>query len=186
MPKSGEFIGDIDAIRRRARAHLESGAKTDAYELDAGTAISLLNDAVATELVCVLRYKLHAIMAQGIHSESVKKEFEAHAAEEQEHMDMLAERINQLGGKPDLDPAHVASRAASQYVAVDDLIDMIKENLVAERIAIDTYRSLIEWFGTKDPTTRTLLEKILAKEEEHASDMHDLLVAHQGTPMLRN
>jgi bacterioferritin len=180
------FVADIEEIRRRARVRLEDGARTPGYTLDATTAIGLLNDAVATELICVLRYKFHAIMAQGINSESVKKEFEEHAAEEQEHMEMLAERINQLGGKPDLNPANVTKRAASEYVEGDDLVDMIKENLVAERIAIDTYRLLISFFGEEDPTTRIMLEKILAQEEEHANDMHDLLVAHEGKPMLRN
>ncbi len=186
MSKPGSFVADIADIRRRARTRLEDGAKTAGYEGDVTTAIALLNDAVASEIVCVLRYKFHAIMAQGIHSEGVKKEFEAHAAEEQEHVEWLAQRINQLGGKPDFNPANLSSRAASQYVEGENLIDMIKENLIAERIAIDIYRGLVHWFGEKDPTTRILLEKILAKEEEHANDMHDLLVAHQGTPMLRH
>ena len=186
MAKAGNFVAEIEEIRRRARVRLEDGAKTSAYALDVTMAIDLLNDAVATELVCVLRYKFHAIMAQGINSDSVRKEFEAHASEEQEHMEMLAQRINQLGGKPDLNPATISSRAHSEYIEGDNLIDMIKENLVAERVAIDTYRLLISFFGDKDPTTRTMLETILAKEEEHASDMHDLLVAHEGKPMLRN
>lgn len=159
---------------------------TSSYELDVEKAISLLNDAVATEIVCVLRYKFHAIMAQGIHSEGVKQEFEAHAVEEQEHLEMLAERINQLGGKPDFNPANLLTRSASEYVEGDNLVDMIKENLVAERVAIDVYRMMIAFFGEKDSTTRTMLEKILAQEEEHANDMHDLLVAHEGKPMLRN
>jgi len=182
----GNFVSDIEEMRRRARLHLEDGAKTAGYELDVKTAIALLNDAVATELVCVLRYKFHAIMATGINSESVRKEFEAHASEEQGHMELLAQRINQLGGKPDLNPANISTRAASEYVEGDNLIEMIKENLVAERIAIDNYRAMIKFFGEKDPTTRTMLEQILAKEEEHANDMHDLLVAHEGRPMLRN
>ena len=186
MAKAGSFVADIEEIRRRARTHLEEGAKTSSYELDVTTAIKLLNDCVATEIVCVLRYKFHAIMAQGINSESVKAEFEEHAREEQEHMDLLAERINQLGGKPEMNPANVTSRAASEYIEGDNLVEMIKENLVAERIAIDTYRSLVNWFGDKDSTTRTMLEKILAQEEEHANDMHDLLVAHEGKPMLKN
>lgn len=186
MAKAGSFVANIEEIRSRARMHLEDGAKTAGYELDVETACKLLNDCVATEIVCVLRYKFHAIMAQGINSESVKAEFEQHASEEQEHMDMLAERINQLGGKPDLNPANVTARASSEYIEGDNLVEMIKENLVAERIAIDTYRSLVRWFGEKDPTTRTMLEKILAQEEEHANDMHDLLVAHEGRPMLKN
>lgn len=180
----GAFVINLEEIRKRARAHLEDGAKTASYALDVERACSLLNEAIATELVCILRYKFHAIMAQGIHSESVKKEFEAHAEEEQEHMEMLAERVNQLGGKPDFNPATLLARSASEYVEGDDLIDMIQENLVAERIAIDTYRAMIDFFGEKDTTTRRMLEKILAKEEEHANDMHDLLVAHEGKPTL--
>jgi bacterioferritin len=189
MPKpsqAGTNVTDREAIRRRARENLEDGAKTAGYPLDVDAALRLLDEAVATEMVCVLRYKFHATMAQGINSESVKKEFEQHAAEEQEHADMLCERIAQLGGKPNLDPRELASRAASQYVEGTDLVDMIKEDLVAERIAIDSYRTMIEFFGNQDPTTRAMLEKILAKEEEHATDMHDLLVAHEGKPMLKN
>lgn len=181
----GAFVINLEQIRARARAHLDEGAKTGSYALDPKRACALLNEAIATELVCTLRYKFHAIMAQGIHSESVKKEFEAHAEEEQEHMERIAERVSQLGGKPDFDPATLLARSASEYVEGDDLIDMIEENLVAERIAIDTYRAMIAFFGEADPTTRRLLEEILAKEEEHANDMHDLLVAHEGRPMRR-
>jgi bacterioferritin len=136
--EAGKFVADMDAIRRHARASLEDGARTAGYSLDVERAIALLNDAVATEMVCMLRYQFHAIMAQGIHSESVKAEFEAHAAEEQQHMSLLAARINQLGGKPDLDPANASKRAASEYVEGENLLDMIRENLVAERIGIDT------------------------------------------------
>lgn len=172
------FVHDIKEIRRRARAHLEQGAVTENYGLDLETAIKMLNEAVATELVCVLRYKYHATMATGIASEGVKAEFEEHAREEAEHMDWLVERINQLGGKPNLSPDGLLSRSSSEYVEGNSLTDMIREDLVAERIAVETYREMIRFFGDKDPTTRILLEKILQKEEEHASDMHDLLQAH--------
>jgi bacterioferritin len=186
MATSGSFSTDIAAIRQRARDHLEQGALTQNYGGDVATAISLLNDAVATEIVCVLRYRYHAITATGIASDAVKKEFAEHADEEQEHMLWLADRINQLGGTPDMDPSGVSSRAASEYVEGEDLVDMIRENLIAERIAIETYRDMIRYFADKDPTTRVLLEKILAKEEEHADEMHDLLVAREGRPMLEH
>lgn len=185
MTKQASFSTDIDAIRKRARQNLEQGALTENYGGDPKVAIELLNGAVATEIVCVLRYKAHAVIATGIASESVKEEFAQHAIEEGQHLDWLAERINQLGGKPNLNPEGLTSRAASQYVEGENLVDMIRENLVAERIAVEHYRDLVRWFGEKDPTTRTLLEKILAMEEEHANDMHDLLVAHEGRPMLK-
>ena len=156
------------------------GALTSNYGGDVETSIRLLNAAVATEIVCILRYRYHAIAATGIASESVKQEFEEHAGEEEQHLIWIAERINQLGGKPDLNPDGVSKRAASQFVEGEDLVDMIKENLVAERIAIETYRDMVRYFADKDPTTRVLLEKVLAQEEEHANDMHDLLVAHEG------
>jgi bacterioferritin len=184
MSAPRSFSSDIAAIRQRARDHLEQGALTANYGGDVGTAIALLNEAVATELVCVLRYRYHAITATGIASDSVREEFAEHADEEGEHMLWLAERINQLGGTPNLNPEGLTERAASQYVEGENLVDMIKENLVAERIAIETYRDLIRYFAEKDPTTRVLLERILAKEEEHADEMHDLLVAHEGRPML--
>jgi len=185
MGSKGTFATDIAAIRKRAREKLEMGAVTQNYGGDPQTAISLLNEAVATEIVCVLRYKYHAVAASGIASESVKEEFAQHAKEEEQHLDWLAERINQLGGKPNLNPEGLLTRAASQYEEGDNLVDMIRENLVAERIAIEHYRDLIRYFGDKDPTTRTLLEKVLAQEEEDANDMHDLLVAHEGKPMLK-
>ena len=181
----GTFSTDIAAIRKRAREKLEMGALTPNYGGDPKTAIALLNEALATEIVCVLRYKYHAVAASGIDSESVKKEFAQHAREEEQHLDWIAERINQLGGKPDMNPDGVTSRAASQYAEGENLVDMIRENLVAERIAIEHYRDLIRFFGEKDPTTRTLLERVLAQEEEHANDMHDLLVTHEGKPMLK-
>src|SRR5262249_46695539 len=141
---------------------------------------------VATEIVCILRYRFHAITATGIASEAVKAEFEQHAREEEQHLLWIAERINQLGGKPNMNPDGVSRRAASQYVEGHNLVDMIKENLVAERIAIETYRDMIRYFAEKDPTTRVILERVLAQEEEHANDMHDLLVAREGRPMLEH
>ena len=157
---------------------------TGNYQGDVERAIALLNHAVATEIVCVLRYKYHAVVATGISSEAVKEEFTQHAKEEEQHLDYLTERINQLGGKPNLNPEGLRSRAASQYVEGENLVDMIKENLVAERVAVETYRDMIRYFADKDPTTRVMLEKILAQEEEHANDMHDLLVEREGRPML--
>jgi bacterioferritin len=148
------------------------------------TAIRLLNSVVATEMICTMRYRYHAVVAAGISSDAVKAEFEEHARDEEEHMMWAAERINQLGGNPDLNPATVTGRSASQYIEGQNLVDMIKENLIAERIAVETYRDLVRYFAEKDPTTRILLERILAKEEEHANDMHDLLVSHEGEPML--
>ena len=184
MATSGSFASDIAAIRKRAREHLERGALTPNYGGDVDTTIALLNDAVATEIVCILRYRFHAIAATGLASDSVKAEFVEHAGDEEQHMLWLADRINQLGGKPEMDPAGVSARSATQYVEGANLVDMIRENLVAERIAIETYRDLIRYFADKDPTTRVLLEKILAQEEDHANDMHDLLVTHEGRPML--
>jgi bacterioferritin len=183
--REGWFISDIESIRRRARAQLEAGAVTDNYQGDVKLAIDLLNHAVATEIVCVLRYKFHAIAATGISSDAVKQEFSEHAKEEEEHLDMLCERINQLGGKPNMNPEGLLSRAASEYVEGTNLIEMIKENLVAERVAIETYREMVRYFGVKDSTTRTMLERILSQEEEHANDMHDLLVQHEGRPPLK-
>ena len=181
---TGWFLADIQAIRRHARAQLSAGAVTDNYQGDLKYAVELLNHAVATEIVCVLRYKYHAVVATGISSDAVKAEFAEHAKEEEEHLDMLCERINQLGGKPNMNPEGLLSRAASQYIEGKNLIDMIKENLVAERVAIETYREMVRYFGEKDPTTRTMLERILSQEEEHANDMHDLLVQHEGRPIM--
>src|SRR5712671_3103740 len=182
MSAPGAFLADIKEIRRRARQHLGSGAVTQNYGGKVEDAIAILNHAVATEIVCVLRYKFHAVCATGIASEAVKEEFAQHAKEEEQHLDLLAERINQLGGKPNLNPDGVGSRAASEYVEGENLIDMIKEDLVAERVAIETYRDMVRHFGNKDVTTRVLLERILTQEEEHANDMHDLLVTHEGRP----
>jgi bacterioferritin len=179
------FLTDVKELRRRAREQIEKGAVTDDYGLDPKQAIELLQTALATEIVCVLRYTMHAVTATGIASEGPKEEFEQHAKDEREHMETIAERINQLGGTPDFNPEGLATRSASQYGASDlDLVGMLKENLIAERIAIEHYRELVRFFGEKDPTTRIMLEGILAKEEEHANDMHDLLVAHEGAPML--
>lgn len=178
MSQNGPFVSDIKAIRQRARAHLDDGAVTKNYGGDITTAVKLLNEAVATEIVCILRYKYHATMAVGIASEGVKAEFAQHAQEEMQHLDWLTERINQLGGKPNMDPQGLLSRSSAEYVEGDTLVDMIRENLVAERIAVEVYREMIRFFGDKDPTTRIMLERILEQEEEHASDMHDLLVAH--------
>jgi len=179
------FLTDVKELRRRAREQIEKGAVTQDYGLDTKQAIDLLQNALATEIVCVLRYTMHAVAATGISSEGPKAEFAQHAKEEQGHMDLIAERINQLGGTPNFDPQGLASRAASQFGSSDlDLVGMIKENLIAERIAIEHYRELIAYFGGEDPTTRSMLEGILAMEEEHANDMHDLLVAREGKPML--
>lgn len=173
--KQGDFVSDIDAIRKRARQHIENGAVTDSYQGNRDTVIKVLNDALATELVCVLRYKRHYYMASGINSEAVKNEFLEHAGEEQEHADQIAERITQLDGEPDLNPEGLVDRSHSEYVEGTTLIDMIREDLVAERIAIESYSEIIRYVGEKDPTTRRMLEKILAKEEEHADDMKTLL-----------
>lgn len=178
------FLTDVTALRRKAREHIDKGPVTGNYDGDVKQAIDILQTVLATEIVCVLRYTMHAIAAVGIDSESVKEEFLEHAGEEQEHMNAVAERINQLGGKPNFNPDGLASRSASEYGSADELIDMIKENLIAERIACEHYRELVRYFAEKDPTTRVMLEGILATEEEHANDMHDLLVAHQGRPFL--
>jgi bacterioferritin len=182
--KKKPFLTDVKTLRERARKHLTTGAVTSTYAGNAKTTIEILQAVLATEVVCVLRYTMHAVAAQGISSEGVKAEFAQHATEEREHMMQVAERINQLGGKPDFNPTGLASRATSEYGKAENLIEMIKENLIAERIAVDHYRELIRYFGNDDPGTRSMLEVILLKEEEHANDMHDLLVAHEGHPML--
>lgn len=179
------FVSDISELRRRARVSIERGPVTDNYEGEVQQAIDLLQTALATEIVCVLRYTMHAVAAVGIDSESVKEEFAEHAKDEREHMEQIAERINQLGGTPNLNPEGLHTRSASEYGSAEKLIDMIKENLVAERIAVEHYRELVRYFGEKDPTTRVMMEGILAQEEEHANDMHDLLVAHEGRPFLQ-
>ncbi len=178
------FLTDVKTLRDRARKNIASGGVTFTYEGDVKKTIDILQAVLATEIVCVLRYTMHAVAAQGISSEGVKAEFAQHAKEEQGHMNEVAERINQLGGVPDFNPTTLTSRAASEYGTAGNLVEMIKENLIAERIAVDHYRELIRYFGDEDPGTRTMLEGILVVEEEHANDMHDLLVAHQGHPML--
>ncbi len=182
---SQPFLSDIQELRRRAREQIEKGAVTQDYSLDPKQSIDLLQTALATEIVCVLRYTMHAISATGIASEGPKEEFEEHAKDERDHMEWIAERINQLGGTPNMSPEGLATRSATQYGRDDlDLVGMLKENLIAERIAIEHYRELVHFFGEKDPTSRTLMERILSVEEDHANDMHDLLVAHEGSPML--
>jgi bacterioferritin len=173
------FLSDIQEIRRRARQHIEKGAVTDNYKADLNTAIRVLNEALATEIVCVLRYKRHHYMAKGIHAKAVAEEFLEHANEEQTHADQIAERIVQLNGEPNFNPEGLLMRSHSEYAEGQTLADMIQEDLVAERIAIDSYSEIIRYFGEKDPTTRRLMEEILAKEEEHADDMSTLL-AHVG------
>jgi bacterioferritin len=170
-----QFVLDIKTIRERARREIENGAVTPGYKAKTPVVLRLLNDALATELVCILRYKRHYFMAQGLSSESVKSEFLEHAKEEQEHADAIAERIVQLGGQPNLSPEGLLDRSHSQYAEGTTLLDMIKEDLVAERIAIDSYRQMIEYIGGDDPTTRRLLEEVTAKEEEHAEDLASLL-----------
>lgn len=170
-----EFLSDIKTLRERARRHIENGAVTEGYKADREKVVKVLNEALATEIVCVLRYKRHHYMARGIHAEAVAAEFLEHANEEQQHADQIAERITQLDGEPDFNPAGLLSRSHSEYVEGGSLLDMIKEDLVAERIAIDSYGEIVRYLGDKDPTTRRLMEEILAKEEEHADDMANLL-----------
>jgi bacterioferritin len=179
------FLTDVKTLRDRARKNIGDGAVTSTYQGDVGKTIEILQSVLATEIVCVLRYTMHAVAAAGISSEGVKAEFSQHAKEEAQHAQEVAERINQLGGKPDFNPTGLATRSASEYGNADTLVDMIKENLIAERIAIDHYRELIRYFGNEDPGTRSMLESILKVEEEHANDMRDLLVAHEGQPMLK-
>ena len=169
------FLTDIKTLRERARKHIEQGAVTEGYSADRETVIKLLNEALATEIVCVLRYKRHYFMATGIHAESVAAEFLQHATDEQAHADQIAQRIVQLGGEPDFSPEGLLTRSHAEYVEGDTLNDMIKEDLVAERIAIDSYREMITFVGNDDPTTRRMMEGILAMEEEHADDLVNLL-----------
>jgi bacterioferritin len=171
----GAFLSDIETLRRRAREHIAQGAVTPGYHADREVVVRLLNEALATEIICTLRYKRHYFMAKGIHAEGVAAEFLEHAQEEQQHADQIAERITQLGGAPDFSPEGLASRSHAEYVEGDTLEDMIKEDLVAERIAIDSYREVINYLGADDPTSRRMLEEILAKEEEHADDLASLL-----------
>ncbi|HEV3104578.1 MAG TPA: ferritin-like domain-containing protein [Trinickia sp.] len=169
------FISDVQAIRQRAREHIAEGAVTAGYKADRETVLKLLNDALATEIVCTLRYRRHHFMAKGIHSKGVAEEFLEHSNEEQQHADQIAERIVQLGGEPNFSPQGLLDRSHAEYVEGTSLEDMIKEDLVAERVAIDSYREIIEYLGEKDPTSRCMMESILAVEEGHADDMADLL-----------
>ncbi|MEO6325422.1 MAG: ferritin-like domain-containing protein [Thermoanaerobaculia bacterium] len=172
---SKPFLSDVTELRRRAREQMEKGAVTPGYRADRDTVVRILNEALATETVCVLRYKRHYFMATGIHADPVAAEFLEHANEEQAHADLLAVRIKQLGGEPNLNPEGLLTRSHTQYVEGESLIDMIRENLLAERIAIESYSEMIRYIGGDDSTTRRILEGILAQEEEHADDMSDLL-----------
>src|ERR1700694_3029195 len=174
--KDTPFLTDVKTLRQRARQHIEDGAVTAGYGGSTETAIKVLNEALATEIVCVLRYKRHYFMAKGIHAGPVAAEFLEHAGEEQQHADLISERIVQLGGAPNLSPDGLLSRSHSEYVEGTDLVDMIKEDLVAERIAIDSYREIAAFFAPFDATTRRMIEEIQAKEEEHAEDLADLLM----------
>ncbi len=173
-PEPSEMIGKAE-LRRRARAHVEDGAVTEGYGVDRTAVLRMLNEALATELVCVLRYKRHYFMAVGIHAQPIAQEFQQHALEEQAHADLIASRITQLGGEPNLDPNGMLERSHSEYVEGRSLLDMIREDLVAERIAIESYSQMIRFVGDGDPTTRRMLEGILAMEEEHANDLADML-----------
>ena len=169
------FVRDVQEIRQRAIKKIEDGAVTSTYGVDKDKAIEILNEALATEIVCVLRYMHHYFMATGVHGKAAADEFKEHADEEREHADRLAERIQQLGGKPDFNPKSLLQRSVSQYIEGESLADMIREDLIAERVVIDVYREMIKFFGDGDPTTRTLIEELLEAEEEHASDLSDLL-----------
>lgn len=170
-------LTDVPTLRARARANIDDGAVTTGYSADRPTVLRLLDESLATELVCVLRYRRHYFMARGIHSQSVAQEFLDHSNEEQAHADQIAERIVQLGGEPNFAPESLAGRSHAEYVAGDTLANMIREDLVAERIAIDSYRDIIMFLGDDDPTTRRMLEGILAVEEQHADELADLLVS---------
>jgi bacterioferritin len=172
---AGDFLSDVKELRRRAREHISDGAVTAGYGADREKVIAVLNEALATEIVCVLRYKRHYFMATGIHANAVAQEFAEHAAEEQGHADRIAGRITQLGGEPNFNPEGLATRSHSQYVEGASLVDMIKEDLVAERIAVDSYGEIVRFLGDRDVTTRRMMEEILENEEEHANDLRDLL-----------
>jgi bacterioferritin len=181
LPRTGQGLTPVDELRRRARQGLMDGALTSSYTLDPKAVVGLLNEALATELVCALRYKRHYYVAKGIKSRLAATEFLEHAQQEAEHADRIAERIVQLGGNPDFNPATLTQRAHASYHDGTALRDMIIEDLVAERIAIDSYRELVQYLGEQDSTTRKLIEEILAVEEEHAEDMMDLLEAEPAS-----
>lgn len=172
---NSQFVSDIKSIREKARANIEAGAVTSGYHMDKDAVIAMLNSALSTEIICTLRYKQHYFVCEGLNAGPVADEFLEHSQQEQDHADRLAERISQLGGNPDMDPAHLTANAHSEYVEAESIREMIKENLIAERIAIDSYREMIEFVNEKDPTTRRMLEDILAVEEEHADDLAGLL-----------
>ncbi len=184
MSSKKVFLTDIKLIRSRARAQMQKGAVTEGYGADRKKVIEILNEALATEIICVLRYSYHHYKASGIHAKSVAAEFLEHAQEEQQHASRIAERITQLNGNPNFSPEGLQTRSHSEYVEGADLVEMIKEDLVAERIAIDTYREIVQYLGNDDPTTRRMIEEILANEEEHAEDMHTLLeeLGKKGEP----
>jgi bacterioferritin len=182
QPKS--FLTDIQAIRQRARSHLMDGAITPAYKADREKVIAVLNEALATEIICVLRYTAHYYLASGIHANAVKAEFLEHAADEQGHANKIAERITQLNGEPNFSPEGLMTRSHSEFIQGETLVDMIKEDLVAERIAVDTYREIVQFLGNDDPTSRAMMEEILASEEEHAEDLKTMLenLGEKGEP----
>ncbi|MBS0381737.1 MAG: bacterioferritin [Proteobacteria bacterium] len=184
MTAKQPFLTDIKTLRRRAREHIHRGAVTQGYKADRETVLKVLNEALATEIVCVLRYKYHYFMASGINAKAIADEFLVHANEEQGHADQISQRITQLDGKPNLSPEGLLTRSHSEYVEGTDLVDMIKEDLVAERIAIESYSEIIRYLGTDDPTTRRMMEGILAMEEEHAEDLSTMLaeLGHKGEP----
>jgi bacterioferritin len=184
MAAKKPFLTDIKSIRKRAREHINRGAVTEGYKADRKTVLKLLNEALATEIVCVLRYKYHYFMASGINAKSIAQEFLEHAGEEQQHADQIAQRITQLDGTPNMSPEGLLTRSHSEYVEGDGLVDMIKEDLVAERIAIESYGEMIRYIGTDDPTTRRMMEEILAMEEEHAEDLSTMLenLGRKGEP----
>jgi bacterioferritin len=175
MAKKQPFLTDVKTLRARARKHIEQGAITESYRADRKTVVKLLNEALATEIICVLRYRRHHFMAAGINADSVAAEFLVHANEEQQHADQIAARIVQLQGEPNFSPEGLASRSHAEYVEGKNLLDMIREDLVAERIAIDSYREMIAYVGEQDSTTKRMLEGILAMEEEHADDLVGML-----------
>jgi bacterioferritin len=176
-PHQPTFVADVQGIRERARRHMEAGAVTEDYPLDAKQVVDVLNEVLATELVCTMRYLSHVHQARGLRAEVAAVEFQEHADEELQHVNWVAERIDQLGGVPDFDPSTLTQRSHAEFVSTSDLRRMIEENLVAERIAIETYRMIAQWLGNGDPTTRRLIERILEQEEEHADDMATLLTS---------
>lgn len=177
----GTFISDVKEIRRRARQHIDEGAVTSGYRADRDQVVSILNEALATEIVCTLRYRRHYFMATGIHAQSVAEQFLEHANEEQQHADAIAGRITQLGGAPDFNPEGLATRSHAEYVEGNSLVEMIREDLVAERIAIESYAEIVRYLGDRDITSRRVMEEILAKEEEHADELRDLLATLDPT-----